>query len=65
MPMECIVPSFFIVAATGMDDEGALEECLTQLVQLEEDHFVTGFHHRVEKDRQKAWHGRHIKNKHF
>ena len=65
MPMEYIVPILRIAAATWMDDEGALEECLAQLVQLEEDRFVAGFHQHVEKDRQKAWHDRHIKNKHF
>ena len=42
--MEYLVPSLRIVAAIGMDDEGALEERLTQLVQLEEDRFVAGFH---------------------
>ena len=32
---------------------------------LEEDHFVAGFHQCIEKDRQKAWHDCHIKNKPF
>ena len=40
MPMEYIVPSLHIATTIGMDDEGALEERLAQLVQLEEDHFV-------------------------
>ena len=65
MPMEYIVPSLRIAATKGMDDEGALEERLAQLVQLEEDHFIARFHQCVEKDRQKYWHDRHIKNKHF
>ena len=34
-------------------------------MQLEEDCFVAGFHQRIEKDRQKSWHDRHIKKKHF
>ena len=63
MPMEYIGPSLWIVATAGMDDEAALEEHLVQLVQLEEDRFVAGFHQRVEKDRQKSWHDRYIKNK--
>ena len=50
MPIEYIVPSLHIVVETGMDDEAALEECMEQLVQLEEDHFIVGFHHRVKKD---------------
>ena len=56
IPMEYIVPSLRIAAVTGMDDEGALEECLNQLVQIEEARFIAGFHQHVGKDRQKAWH---------
>ena len=65
MPMEYIVPSLRIVAMTGMADEAVLEECLAHMVQLEEDRFLAVFHQRIEKDQQKAWHDRHIKNKHF
>ena len=65
MPMEYIVPSLRITAATGMDDAEALEERIGQLIQLEEDRFIIGFHQRVLKDRQKAWHDRHIKKKQF
>ena len=65
MPMEYIVPSLCIVAATSMADEAALEERLDQLVQLKEDLSVVGFHQRIEKDRQKAWHDRHINNKQY
>ena len=54
MPMEYIVPSLRIAVVTCMDDGVMLEECATQLIQLEEDHFIAGFHQRVEKDRQKA-----------
>ena len=61
--MECIVPSMRIAAATDMDDDAALEDHTTQLMQLEEDHFIVGFHQHVEKDRQKAWHDHHIRNK--
>ena len=50
MPMKYIVPCLCITTTTQLDDEGALEENLTQLVQLEEYRFVTGFHHHVEKD---------------
>ena len=65
MPMEHIVPILRIIVVIGMDDEGALEECQTQLLQLKEDHFVTRSHKQVEKDCQKAWHDRKIKTKHF
>jgi hypothetical protein len=33
------------------------------LVELEEDRFVAGFHQQVQKNREKAWHDRHIKSK--
>ena len=48
-----------------MTDVSVVEEILSQLVQLEEYHFVTGFHKKIEKQRQKVWHDRHIKNKLF
>ena len=63
MPMEYIVPSLRIATDMGMDDERSLEEVMVQLIQLEENHFIASFHQRVEKDRQKAWHDHHIKNK--
>ena len=65
MSMEYIVLSLLIAAVTGMDDEAALEEQEMQLVQLEEDRFIAGFQQRVKKDRQKACHDCHIKNKQF
>ena len=48
-----------------MDDAEALEECIAQLIQLEEDHFIAGFHQHIAKDRQKEWHDHHIKHKQF
>ena len=65
MPMEYIVPSLWITTAIGTDDAKALEERITQLIHLEEDRFVAGFHQHVEKDQQKVWHDHHIKNKQF
>ena len=50
---------------TGMDNAEALEEHLAQLIHLEEDRFIVGFRQHIEKDRQKVWHDRHIKNKQF
>ena len=63
MPMEYIVPSLRIDAITEMIDLGAIEEILSQLLQLEEDLFMVGYYQRVEKERQKAWNDRHIKFK--
>jgi hypothetical protein len=35
------------------------------LVKLEEDRFIIGFHQWVHKEREKAYHDRHIKKKAF
>ena len=63
--MEYIVPSLCITIAMSMDDVKALEECIVQLIQLEEDLFIVGFHQQVAKDRQKAQHDHLIKKKQF
>jgi hypothetical protein len=65
MPMEFILPSLCIATITDLSDSGTIEERLAQLVQLEEDWFVAGFHQQVQKEREKAWHDRHIKQKKF
>jgi len=65
MPMEYIVPSLRIAAFIDMTDSDAVKARLSQLIQLEEDRFVAGFHQRVQKAREKAWHDRHIKKKQF
>ena len=35
------------------------------MVELEEDKFIAGFHQRVQKEREKAYHDIHIKKKAF
>jgi hypothetical protein len=65
VPMEYLVPSLIIVAFTDMDDTGIVRERLSQLVELEEDRFIAGFHQQVQKEREKAYHDRHIKKKSF
>jgi hypothetical protein len=44
VPMEYLVPSPRIVAFIYMDDTGVVRERLAQLVELEEDIFIVGFH---------------------
>jgi hypothetical protein len=44
VPMEYLVPSLRIVAFTNMDDTSLVRERLAQLVELEEDRFIVGFH---------------------
>ena len=65
MPMEYILPSLRIAQITGMTDTDTVEARLAQLLALEEDRFIAGFHQKVQKAREKAWHDRHIKNKTF
>jgi hypothetical protein len=42
-----------------------VKDRLAQLVELEEDKFIAGFHQQVQKEREKACHDRHIKKKAF
>ena len=65
MPMEYIIPSLKIVMLTDMEDEDTLSERLMHVLELEEDRFIAGFHQQVHKEREKAWHDRHIKHKIF
>jgi hypothetical protein len=63
--MEYLVPILRIVTFTDMDDTGIVRERLAQLVELEEDIFIVGFHQQVQKEREKAYHDKHIKKKVF
>ena len=65
MPMEYIIPSLRISQITKMADTDTMNERLAQLLALEEDRFIAGFHQKVQKAREKAWHDRHIKRKKF
>jgi hypothetical protein len=44
VPMEYLVPSLRIAAFMDMDDIGIVQERLAQLLELEEDRFIEGFH---------------------
>ena len=65
MPMEYIIHSLQVAALTEMADEETLNERLLHLVGQDEDRFIAGFHQQVQKEREKAWHDRHIKQKTF
>jgi hypothetical protein len=65
VPMEYLVPSLRIATFIGMDDIGIVQDRLAQLVELEEDRFIVGFHQQVQKEQEKAYHDRHIKKKAF
>ena len=45
--MEYIVPSLKITTVTDMVEKETLNERLLNLVELEEDRFVAGFHQQV------------------
>ena len=61
--MEYIVSNLRIVALTKVTDTDAVEERLVQLIQMEEERFIAGFHKNVEKQQHKAWHDRNIRTK--
>jgi hypothetical protein len=63
MPMDFILPIIHIVVITDLLESGAIEERLSQLVRLEEDRFFACFHQQVQKEIEKVWHDRHIKQK--
>jgi hypothetical protein len=42
-----------------------VQDKLVQLLELEEDMFIVGFHQQAQKEREKAYHDRHIKRKAF
>jgi hypothetical protein len=63
--MEYLVPILRIAAFIDMDDIGVVQDILAQLVELEEDIFIARFHQQVQKEREKAYHDRHIKKKSF
>ena len=65
MPMKYIVPSLRVATITKMIDVDDVEEILLQLIHLEEERFIAGFHQNIEKQRKNVWHDRHIKHKHF
>ena len=65
MPMEYIVQSLRVETLTEITCFDAVEEILLQLIHLEEERFIAGFHQNLEKKRNKAWHDRHIKNNQF
>jgi hypothetical protein len=48
-----------------MIEQGIVQGRLIQLMIMEEDRILAGFHQEVHKARDKAWHDRHIKNKNF
>jgi hypothetical protein len=65
VPLEFLVPSLRVATITNMIERGTVKERLNQLMEMEEDRLLAGFHHSIQKARDKAWHDRHIKRKNF
>jgi transposase InsO family protein len=65
VPLEFLVPSLRIVAITNITERGTVKERLNQLMEMEEDRILAGFHQEVQKVRDKSWHDKHIKRKSF
>ena len=59
------MPNLSIASFTSMEDPDIMEEIISQFLALEEDIFIAGFHEQVQKEREKAWNDRHIKQKKF
>ena len=49
MPVQFIVPSLRVVAMTKLMEENAAQKHLQELMELEGDRFIVGFHQKVEK----------------
>jgi hypothetical protein len=65
VPLELLVPSLQVTRITNMTERGAIQERLSQLMSMEEDRILAGFHQEVHKARDKSWHDQHIKKKSF
>jgi transposase InsO family protein len=65
VPLEFLVPSLRVAAITQMTERREIQERLNQLLTMEEDRILAGFHQQVQKVRDKSWHDRHIKKKTF
>ena len=60
-----MVPSLCVAAITNMTERGKVQNRMNQLMMMEEDRILAGFHQQFQKERDKAWHEKHIKKKNF
>jgi hypothetical protein len=65
VPLEFSVPSLCVASITNMMEQGIVQDRLNQLMMMEEDRILAGFHQQVQKERDKDRHDRHIKRKNF
>jgi hypothetical protein len=54
VPLEFVVPSLRVETITNMTERGAVQERLIQLMEMEEERILAGFHQEVQKVRDKG-----------
>jgi len=65
IPRDSVAQIMCIIALIELTNSSAVEKRLSELVDLEEDRFVVGFHKQAQKACEKAWHDVDIKHKKF
>jgi hypothetical protein len=65
VPLEFLVPSLRVTTITNTTKRGVLQERPSQLMEIEEDRILVGFHQEVQKARDKAWHDKPIQSNSF
>jgi hypothetical protein len=53
VPLEFLIPGLCVEAITQMTERGIVQERLNQLLSMEEDRILVGFHQQVQKERDK------------
>jgi hypothetical protein len=54
VPLEYLIPSLCISIIIDMIERGAKRKILAQLMELEEDWIIVGFHREVQKEKDKS-----------
>ena len=54
VPLEYLIPSLHIPAIRNMKKRCTTQEILSQLMKIEEDMIMVGFHQEVQKEKGKA-----------
>jgi hypothetical protein len=65
VPLEFLVPSLHVEEIANMIERGTVKERINQLMEMEDDKILAGFHQEVQKARDKYWHEKHVKRKSF
>lgn len=63
--MEFIIPNLRVASIINLIDKNVVSKRLEELMELEEDRFISRFHQNLKKGKHKACHNKHIKTKEF